>query len=187
MAKIGTFKCIEDLLKAFPTEKSCIDYLESKLGPKGVIISPFDSTSKVYRRGDGLFRCKNTGKNFNVRKGTMFEGTKLPLRTWFIAIYLITTTKKVVASTTLAQQLGVTQKTAWGESENAVRIQIHVSIITYCLVAITEHGLNIGRPVFEVTRILGTSLLIKDSIRELFQRCSDEVANDGQLELNFNC
>lgn len=117
----------------------------------------------------------------------MFEGTKLPLRTWFIAIYLITTTKKAVASTTLAQQLGVTQKTAWGESENAVRIQIHVSIITYCLVAIIEHGLNLGRPVFEVTRILGTSLLIKDSIRELFQRCSDEVANDGQLELKFNC
>ena len=113
MAKIGTFKSIDDLLKAFPTEKSCIDYLESKLWPNGVIVSPFDPTSKVYRRGDGLYRCKNTGKNFNVRKGTMFEGTKLPLRTWFIAIYLITTTKKAVASTTLAQQLGVTQKTAW--------------------------------------------------------------------------
>ncbi len=78
-------------------------------------------------------------------------------------------------------------KTFWGESENTVRIQIHVSIITYCLVAIIEHDLNLGRPVFEVMRILGSSLLVKDSIRELFQRCSDDVANDGQLELNIIC
>lgn len=34
---------------------------------------PYDPTSKVYNRGDGLYRCKNTGKNYNVRIGTMFE------------------------------------------------------------------------------------------------------------------
>jgi hypothetical protein len=28
-----------------------------------------------------------------------------------------------------------------------VRIQIHVAIITYCLIAIIEHDLKIGRPV----------------------------------------
>ena len=80
-------------------------------------------------------------------------------------------------------------KTFWGESENAVRIQIHVAIITYCLVAIIEHDLNLGRPVFEVMRILGSSLLVKDNIRELFQRGSDSGGglDDGQLELNFNC
>ncbi len=113
MANFNTFKSINDLLKAFPTEKSCIRYLERKLWPNGEIVSPYDPTSKVYRRGDGLYRCKNTGKNFNIRIGTMFEGTKLPLRTWFTAIYLVTSTKKAVASTTLAKQLGVTQKTAW--------------------------------------------------------------------------
>ena len=37
-------------------------------------------------------------------------------------------------------------KRFWGESENAVRIQIHVAIITYCLIAIIEHDLKIGRP-----------------------------------------
>ena len=80
-------------------------------------------------------------------------------------------------------------KTFWGESENAVRIQIHVAIITYCLIAIIEHDLSIGRPVFEVMRILGSSLLVKDSIQELFQRCSEDGdgVDDGQLELDFNC
>ena len=40
-------------------------------------------------------------------------------------------------------------KRFWGESENAVRIQILVAIITYCLIAIIEHDLKIGRPVFD--------------------------------------
>ena len=35
-------------------------------------------TSKVYNRGDGMYRYKNTGKNFNVRIGTMFEGSNNP-------------------------------------------------------------------------------------------------------------
>ena len=78
-------------------------------------------------------------------------------------------------------------KTFWGESENAVRIQIHVAIITYCLISIIEHDLELGRPVFEVMRILGSSLLVKDNIRELFLQIPDDVADDSQLELDFNC
>ena len=58
-------------------------------------------------------------------------------------------------------------KSFWGESENAVRIQIHVAIITYCLVAIIEYDLKLDRPAVEVMRILGNSLLVKDPINEL--------------------
>ena len=60
-------------------------------------------------------------------------------------------------------------KRFWGESENAVRIQIHIAIITYCLIAIIEHDLKIGRPVFEVMRILGKSALTTDSIQDLLK------------------
>lgn len=106
------FKSLHDLHKAFPTEKSCIRYLEHKLWPKGVV-SPYDPTSKVYKRGDGLYRCKNTGKNFNVLIGTFMEGTKLPLRKWFQAIYQITNNKKGISATQLAKDIHVTLKTAW--------------------------------------------------------------------------
>lgn len=78
-------------------------------------------------------------------------------------------------------------KRFWGDSENAVRIQIHVAIITYCLVAIIEHDLHLGRPVFEVMRILGSSLLVKDDLSELFGRGLVNETDSGQLELNFNC
>ena len=77
-------------------------------------------------------------------------------------------------------------KRFWGESENAVRIQIHVAIITYCLIAIIEHDLKIGRPVFEVMRILGKSVLTTDSIRDLLLplKVADNP-DDGQLYFDF--
>ena len=110
---IGEFKSLFDLLQAFPDETSCIKYLEKKLWPDGEPISPYDPTSKVYRRGDGMYRCKNTGKNFNIRIGTIFEGSKVELRKWFIAIFEITTSSKGISSVKLANDIGVTQKTAW--------------------------------------------------------------------------
>lgn len=62
----------------------------------------------------------------------------------------------------LKQHLRV--KSFWGNSENAVRIQIYVAIITYCLVAIIESELKLNRDIYEVMRNLGSSMLVKDSI-----------------------
>ena len=109
---LGEFRSLYDFFEAFPTEASCIAYLENKRWQNGVV-SPFDPSSKVYHRGDGMYRCKNTGKNFNVRIGTIFESTKLPLRKWFIAIYLMCNHKKGISATQLAKDIGVTEKTAW--------------------------------------------------------------------------
>lgn len=108
----GQFNTLYDFYSAFPNEKTCIDYLEKLLWPNGVV-SPYDKSSKVYRRGDGLYRCKNTGKNFNVRIGTIFESTKLPLRKWFLAIYFIGNYKKGISATQLSKDIDVTLKTAW--------------------------------------------------------------------------
>ena len=109
---LGEFRSLYDFFEAFPTEASCIAYLENKRWQNGVV-SPFDPSSKIYHRGDGMYRCKNTGKNFNVRIGTIFESTKLPIRKWFIAIYLMCNHKKGISATQLAKDIGVTEKTAW--------------------------------------------------------------------------
>lgn len=109
----GNFNSAFTLMQVFNTEKKCIRYLESKLWKNSEPVSPYDTTSKVYRRGDGMYRCKNTGKNFNVRVGTIFEGTKLPLRKWFLSIYLICNHKKAISATQLSSDINVTLKTAW--------------------------------------------------------------------------
>ena len=67
-----------------------------------------------------------------------------------------------------------------------MRIQIHVAIITYCLIGIIEHELKLGRPIMQIMRILGSSLLTKDDITELFTPYNEEKkVDDGQLEFEF--
>lgn len=109
---IQYFNSILDLLNAFPTEQSCVEHLE-KLRWNGYVISPFDPTSKVYKCKDNRYRCKNTGKYFNVKTNTLFDNTKIELRKWFAAIWLVTSHKKGISSLQLSRDIGVTQKTAW--------------------------------------------------------------------------
>jgi len=78
-------------------------------------------------------------------------------------------------------------KSFWGNTENAVRIQVYIAIITYCTVAILAKKLNLNRSIYEVMRILGSSLLAKDNIKALFQLEEPEQNHDdGQLQLEFN-
>jgi hypothetical protein len=77
-------------------------------------------------------------------------------------------------------------KCFWGNSENAVRIQIYVAIITYCIVAIIERTLQLNRSTYDVLRILGSSLLAEDNLKDLFQPVEVEQTNDDwQLQLDF--
>lgn len=73
-------------------------------------------------------------------------------------------------------------KTFWGNSENAVRIQIYTAIITYCLVAIIGHDLKIARSTYEILQILGISLLDKTPVKELFTN----IDYNDVKELNYN-
>jgi len=74
----------------------------------------------------------------------------------------------------------------WGNTENAVRIQVYVAIITYCTVAIIERTLELNKSIYEVMRILGSSLLAKDNIKELFLPVEvEQTQDDTQLQLEF--
>lgn len=106
------FNSLIDLFKAFPNEQSCIDHLE-RLRWNGFVVSPFDPTSKVYKCKDNKYRCKNTGKYFNVKTDTLFDSSKIELRKWFAAIWLVTSHKKGISSLQLSRDIDVTQKTAW--------------------------------------------------------------------------
>lgn len=105
-------KSILDLMKAFPTEESCIVYLENIMW-NGTPISPYGKENKVYKCANNQYKDAVVNKRFNILTGTFMENTKLPLRTWFMAVWLLTTNKKGISSINLAQQLGTTQKTAW--------------------------------------------------------------------------
>lgn len=112
MLQVAEFKSIMDLLQRFPTEQSCIDHLEAIRWVDG-IVSPFEPESKVYKCAGNRYKCKSTGKYFNVRTGTIFEDTKVGLQKWFMAIYLVNSHKKGISSHQLAKDIDITQKSAW--------------------------------------------------------------------------
>ena len=61
-------------------------------------------------------------------------------------------------------------KKFWGTSENAVKTQIFVAIITYCLVAVVQHDMRLDRSTYEVLQILSISLTDKTPLRDLFDK-----------------
>src|SRR6185503_122363 len=110
------FKSLKDFMAYFSEEKTCLDYLEQQLW-NGTPVCPHCGTTKVYRLANGKqFKCgnkKTCDRKFTVLKGTIYENTKIPLSTWFGALWILTAHKKGISSHQLARDLGVTQKTGW--------------------------------------------------------------------------
>ena len=110
------FKNLPELLDYFKDEQTCRTYLEN-MRWEGVPECPYcKSTGKMYRIEKGKrLKCgnKQCHKKFSVTVGTVFENTKIKLRLWFGALYLLTAHKKGISSLQLGRDLNVTQKTAW--------------------------------------------------------------------------
>ncbi|MGG9971998.1 IS1595 family transposase [Ferruginibacter sp. SUN002] len=106
---------LKELMKRYADEKVCIEELvQQRWG--GVPECPYCGCRKSYKIENGKrFKCadKTCYKKYSVTVGTVFEASKIPLSTWFPAMYLIMSHKKGISSCQLAKDLGVTQKTAW--------------------------------------------------------------------------
>jgi len=106
------YTSVTDIANQFPDEAACLKHLE-QLRWNGFVTSPFDPISKVYVCSQNRYRCRNTGKYFNAKTGTIFYNSKIELQKWFTAIWLVSTSDKPMTSIQLGLDLGVTQKTAW--------------------------------------------------------------------------
>jgi transposase-like protein len=107
------FKSLTQFLDHFKDDDTCRQYLEQQRWG-GTPACPFCGVVNPYRTNRG-FKCrdKQCHKKFSVTVGTVYENSKIGLRTWFAAIYLATSSKKGISSLQASRQLGVTQKTAW--------------------------------------------------------------------------
>ena len=94
------------LVQEYDTQDKCIKLLEEIRWPNGPV-SPFSKSSKVYICKNGRYRCKDSGKYFNVFKGTIFENSKKSLPEWFLAIWLIINQKKGHSALQLQRDLNI--------------------------------------------------------------------------------
>ena len=107
------FNSLIALVDYFNTEAKCKAAIAQERWGDGEAVCPYCGCTHTYSCTDGRYSCPNCKRKFNVTVGTIFENTKLPLRKWFMAMYLVSSTKKGVSSHQLARDLAVTQKTAW--------------------------------------------------------------------------
>lgn len=108
------FKTILDLLKRFPDEKSCHQYLASRRW-QGYMLCPFEDcdNDKAYVFSNGIhYKCTCCRRKYTARTGTIFAESKVPLVKWFLAMYLLMH-KKGISSVQLGKDIGVSQTTAW--------------------------------------------------------------------------
>ena len=104
---------IPEFYQRFPTEAVCGEFIaQERWGGKPQC--PHCKGDKIYQVQDSMgYKCAGCKKRFSVPTGTVMECSKLPLQTWLLAFYIMTTAKKGISSVQLAKELGVTQKTAW--------------------------------------------------------------------------
>ena len=76
----------------FSNEVACVEYLRRLRWPEG-FQCPNCGKNKAWLTGRGLLRCANCQRQTPVIAGTLFEGTRKPLRTWFQVMWYITSQK----------------------------------------------------------------------------------------------
>jgi transposase-like protein len=101
------------LMEEFDTDSECRAVLENLRWPDGIRCPRCDG-DKVYRAEPRKqFDCAGCGYQFSVMSGTIFHDSHLPLPKWFVAIYLMTESKKGISANQMKRTLGVSYKTAW--------------------------------------------------------------------------
>jgi len=107
------FNSFLEVINTFDTELKCIKYLTAIIYKDG-FYCPFCNSKKIYHFSNNkTHKCAECRKKFGVKIGTIFEDSKISLKKWFMAIYLMTSHKKGISSLQLSKDIKVTQKTAW--------------------------------------------------------------------------
>ena len=106
-------RTITEFEEWFSTEESCRKYLWELRWPNG-FVCPQCSHDKTWTTSRGLYVCAKCGLQISVTSGTLFQGTRKPLHSWFRAIWYITNQKHGVSALGLQRVLDIkSYTTAW--------------------------------------------------------------------------
>ena len=106
---------LPEFLRGFGTEAACAQAVMAARWPNGFSCPKCGEEAHcvINVNSRPLFQCNGCRRQTSVTAGTLFAGTKLPLTTWFLAIYLISQAKTGLSALALKRQLGVSYRTAW--------------------------------------------------------------------------
>src|SRR5207244_2257161 len=94
-------------------EAACVEYLAGLRWPDG-FVCPACGHRESWRTAEGLWMCRRCGRRTSVRADTLFHRSRLPLSTWFAAVWFVTSQKNGVSALGLQRVLGFgSYETAW--------------------------------------------------------------------------
>lgn len=97
---------ILDFYKEYPDEDSCRLKFKAIRDKEGVICKKCGCTEHYWKKDKWSYECKKCRFRTSLRSGTVMQSSKLPFQYWFIAMHLLTSTKKSFSAKEMQRQLG---------------------------------------------------------------------------------
>jgi hypothetical protein len=95
-----------NFISQFPDEDSCKLKLKAIRDKEGVICHHCGGKDHYWKSDKWQYECKTCRTRTTLRSGTVMHGSQLPIRYWFVAMHLLTSTKKSFSAVELQRQLG---------------------------------------------------------------------------------
>lgn len=95
-----------DFISQFPDEESCKQKFKEYRDHVGVVCPKCGSTEHYWKKDKEQYECKSCRTRITLKSGTVMHKSKLPYRYWFIAMHLLTATRKSFSAKEIQRQLG---------------------------------------------------------------------------------
>jgi transposase len=106
---------ISDFNELFFNDDVCLDWLMEQRYPGNTALCSYCKVERKHHRitSKKAYACDYCGTYVSPMAGTIFEKSRTPLRLWFYAIYLMSSTRCGISAKQIQRECGVTYKTAW--------------------------------------------------------------------------
>lgn len=95
-----------NFIEQFPDEASCKQKFKEYRDQVGVVCSKCGGEDHYWKKDKEQYECKECNTRTTLKSGTVMHKSKLPFRYWFIAMHLLTATKKSFSAKEIQRQLG---------------------------------------------------------------------------------
>ncbi len=114
MAGVDYPSTFQELDEWFRGEVVCRAYIRRLRWPTGFCCPHCGVVGEPWAMAGGWLRCRACRRETSITAGTIFEGTRKPLRTWFLAMWFVTSQKNGMSALGLQRALGLgSYETSW--------------------------------------------------------------------------
>ena len=104
---------LHEAIRYFADPDVALTFLVCLRWPHGVFCPACNAKNPGFLKTRRIWKCRDCGRQFSVKLGTIFEDSPIGLDRWLPALWMLANSKNGISSYELGRALGVTQKTAW--------------------------------------------------------------------------